>query len=104
MIRIVVSYPNKPGARFDEEYYMSKHMPMVQAKLGPHGMTGWSVDKGLGGMMPGMPAEFVFQAHLHFDNLESFQKGMGAEGAGILADIPNYTDIQPSVQVNQVLK
>jgi len=104
MIRVIVSYPNNPGARFDEGYYLSSHMPMVQERLGRHGMTGWSVDKGLGGMVPGSPAEFVMQAHLLFETLEGLQAGMAAEAAAILADIPNYTDLQPSIQINQVLR
>jgi len=104
MIRVMVSYPNKPGARFDEEYYLAKHMPMVAGKLGKHGMTGWSVDKGLGGFTPGSPAEYRMQAHLNFENLEGLQAGMAAEAAAILADIPNYTDIQPQIQINQVLR
>ena len=104
MIRVMVSYPNKAGARFDESYYLSKHMPMVQDKLGRHGMTGWSVDKGLGGFLPGTPAEYLFQCHLLFENVEGLQAGMAAEAPAILADIPNYTDIQPSIQINQVLK
>jgi len=104
MIRVLVSYPHKPGARFDEAYYLSKHMPMVQEKLGPHGMTSWSVDKGLGGMAPGSSPDYVMQAHLLIDSVEGLQKGMAAEGAAIMGDIGNYTDIQPVVQIYQVLK
>lgn len=100
----MVSYPNKPGARFDEEYYLAKHMPMVQEKMGKYGMKSWSIDKGLGGMAPGSPAEYVIQAHLLFENVEGLQAGMGTEAPAILADIPNYTDIQPVIQINQVLK
>jgi uncharacterized protein (TIGR02118 family) len=104
MIRVMVNYPNKPGARFDESYYLGKHMPMVQEKLGKHGMTSWSIDKGLGGMLPGSPAEFVIQAHLLFETLEGLQAGMAAEAASILADIPNYTDLPPQIQINQVIR
>jgi uncharacterized protein (TIGR02118 family) len=104
MIRVVVSYPNKPGARFDEAYYLGKHMPMVADKLGKHGMKNWAVDKGLGGFAPGSPAEYMIQAHLNFESLEGLQAGMAAEAAAILADIPNYTDLQPTIQINQVLR
>jgi uncharacterized protein (TIGR02118 family) len=104
MIRVIVSYPNKPGARFDEEYYLGKHMPMVQEKLGTHGMKSWTVDKGLGGLVPGSAPEYAVQAHLLFENMEGLQAGMAAEAAAILADIPNYTDLQPVIQINQVLR
>jgi uncharacterized protein (TIGR02118 family) len=103
MIRVMVSYPNKPGARFDESYYLNQHCPMVSKKLVPHGMKGFAVDRGVGGMAPGTQAEFLYQAHILFDSVEALQAGMAAESASIMADIPNYTDIQPAIQINQIL-
>src|SRR5258708_7675947 len=104
MIRVMVRYPNQPGARFDEKYYLEKHMPMVADKLGKHGMKSWSVDKGIAGFPPGSPAEYLMQAQLNLENLEGLQAGLAAQGAGIVADIPNYTDLQPHIQINQVLR
>ena len=34
MIKVSVLYPNTEGSRFDMDYYVNKHMPMVQSKLG----------------------------------------------------------------------
>ena len=42
MTRVIVTYPATAGAKFDLDYYMSKHMPMVSQKLTPHGLTGWA--------------------------------------------------------------
>jgi len=103
MIRLSVSYPNQPGARFDLDYYLNHHMPMVAAKLAAHGMTGWTVDKGVGGFVPGSPAEYLIQARLDIETMEGLQAGMASEGASIMADVPNYTDIRPQIQVYQVL-
>lgn len=35
MIKISVYYPNSSDVRFDMNYYVSKHLPMVQKKVGP---------------------------------------------------------------------
>ena len=35
MIKVSVLYPNTAGCKFDMGYYLNKHMPMVQQKLGP---------------------------------------------------------------------
>ena len=35
MIKVSVLYPNTTGCKFDMSYYVDKHMPMVQNKLGP---------------------------------------------------------------------
>ena len=34
MIKVSVLYPNKPGARFDHEYYRSRHMPLLKERMG----------------------------------------------------------------------
>jgi hypothetical protein len=31
MIKVSVIYPNKPGARFDHDYYRMKHLPSLRA-------------------------------------------------------------------------
>lgn len=103
MIRVIVSYPTTPGARFNLDYYMKTHMPLVSARCARYGMKGWAVDQGMAGAAPGSPAEFAMQAHLLFESAEAFQAAMAAEGASIMADIPNYTDIQPHIQINQIL-
>lgn len=103
MIRVTVSYPNVAGAKFDLQYYLTRHMPMVEAKLSGRGLTGWTVDQGLSGGAPGSEAEFLIQGHLTFESVEAFEAAMASEGAEIMADIPHYTNIQPRIQVNKVL-
>ena len=103
MIRVMVSYPNAAGAKFDFEYYLSTHVPMVEAKLRGRGLTGWIVEQGLSGGAPGSQPEFLVQAHLTFESVEAFEAAMESEGPEILADIPKYTDLQPQIQVNKVL-
>ena len=103
MIRVIVSYPNAAGARFDFDYYLSTHVPMVETKLRGRGLTGWIIEQGLSGGAPGTQPEFLVQAQLHFESVEAFEAAMESEGPEIMADIPNYTDIQPQIQVNRVL-
>jgi uncharacterized protein (TIGR02118 family) len=102
MIKVIVSYPNQAGARFDLDYYLTKHMPLVAEKLGG-ALKGWSAEQGIGSGAPGVPAEFMIQATLTLESLEAFQAAMAASGAEIMGDIKNYTDIQPHIQVNKIL-
>ena len=39
MIRVTVSYPAKEGARFDHDYYRTKHRQLILDKLGHHGLV-----------------------------------------------------------------
>jgi uncharacterized protein (TIGR02118 family) len=39
--------------------------------------------------------------HLYFDSAEAFETAFGPHTQEIMADIPNYTDIQPTIQVSE---
>jgi uncharacterized protein (TIGR02118 family) len=101
MIKVSVLYSNEEGRKFDMGYYCTKHIPMVKEKLGA-ACKGVEVDEGLGGGEPGSRPAFVAMCHLSFDSVDAFQKAFAPHVAAIMGDIPNYTDIQPLIQVNQV--
>lgn len=101
MIKVSVFYPNEKGKKFDMAYYCTKHMPMVQKKLGA-ACKGVAVEAGLAGGAPGAPAMFAAMGHLWFDSVESFQAAFGPHAKDIMADVPNYTDIQPTIQISEV--
>src|SRR5262245_5794549 len=101
MIKVSVMYPNASDARFDMTYYLDRHMPMVRDLLGSV-LKGMNVDEGLAGGQPGMPAPYVASGHLFFDSVDAFQAAFGQHSGAILADIPNYTNTQPTVQISQV--
>lgn len=102
MIKVSVMYPNTPGARFDHAYYRDKHMPLVKARLGD-ACKYYTVDKGLAGGAPGAPATYVGMCHIFCDLVEAFQAGFGPHAKEIMADIPNYTDQSPVIQISEVV-
>lgn len=102
MIKVSVMYPNTPGARFDHAYYRNTHMPLVKSKMG-QALLYYTVDKGLAGGAPGQPATYVAMCHLFCDSVESFQAAFGPHAQAIMADIPNYTDLQPVLQISEVV-
>lgn len=102
MIKVSVMYPNTPGARFDHAYYGNTHMPLVKSKMG-QALLYYTVDKGLAGGAPGQPATYVAMCHLFCDSVESFQAAFGPHAQAIMADIPNYTDLQPVLQISEVV-
>ena len=101
MIKVSIFYPNEEGKQFDMEYYIKSHIPMVMDKLGS-ALKGGSAEQGLNGGMPGTPALYIAMAHLLFDSMDAFQSAFGPHMDAILADIPNYTDIQPAMQNSEV--
>jgi len=101
MVKVSVLYPNSAGCKFDMGYYLSKHMPMVKQKLGA-ALKSMAVEQGIAGGTPGAPAAYVAMGHLYFDSVDAFQAAFGPHAPAILADIPNYTNTQPTVQVSEV--
>lgn len=101
MIKVSVFYPNEEGKKFDIGYYLNKHIPMVQQKLGD-ALKGGAVEHGLSGAEPGSQATYIAMGHLYFDSVAAFQNSFGPQAGSIMGDIPNYTDIQPLVQISEV--
>jgi uncharacterized protein (TIGR02118 family) len=102
MIRVSVYYPNKAGAKFDHTYYTQKHAPMVIQRLKPFGLVRVEIDKGLAGGAPNAPAPNVAVGYMVFNKLEDFQKGLAAHSKEIMGDIPNYTNIEPVIQISEI--
>ncbi len=101
MIKASVMYPYSEGKRFDMKYYCEKHMPMVKQKLGS-ACKSIAVEQGIAGGAPGAPPTYVAMGHIYSESLEAFQAAFGAHAVEFMADMPNYTTIQPIVQISEV--
>ena len=102
MIRVTVLYPST-ATRFDYDYYLGTHTPMLQELWGPLGLMSIQLSRGVSGLIPGSTPTYVTLAVLTFSNAEALQACVSSSGAQILGDIPNFTDVQPDVQINEVL-
>jgi len=102
MIKASVMYPNKPGARFDHNYYREKHLPLIKRCMGV-ALIYYTIDRGLSGSAPDTPATYVAACHLLCDSLGAYQSAFGPHAKEILGDIQNFTDITPIVQISEVV-
>ena len=101
MFKATVFYPYVKGAEFNIDYYCQKHMPMVQQKLGK-ACKSIGVDLGLGGGGPNTPPTYVAIGYILTDNLEKFQEAVALHDAEFRKDLPNYTTVQPIIQISEV--
>ena len=94
MIRLSVFYPTTEGATFDHDYYANSHVPLaVKTWGGAHA----EIDKGVNG-------PYVAAVHFTFESLEAMGAAMSAPGtADIMADVANYTTIQPVMQTSEIV-
>jgi len=103
MVRMSVMYPRGEGKKFDLDYYANKHMPLVKARWSGMGFVRYEIDKGLAGGAPGSPPPYVCIAQIYFDSADALQKAAAAHGKELFADVPNFTDITPQVQISEIV-
>jgi uncharacterized protein (TIGR02118 family) len=101
MIKVSVFYASGDGKHFDIGYYCEKHMPMVQRLCGSP-LKGMAVERGVSGMTAGSAAPFMAMGHLYFDSVDAFEASFGPHLNKIVGDVPNYTNIQPTIQISEV--
>ena len=101
MYRLTVTYPNDADGRFDFTYYRDKHMALVRARLGAN-VTKTEIGKGVSAG-DGGTAPYVCVGQVWFKSLDELQKCMGKHGAEIMGDVPNYTNIKPTVQLEELV-
>ena len=104
MIKVGIFYPNGEGKTFNMDYYASKHMPLVKSLFGEN-VKIISIDKGIANGVPNAPLPYIAIGYLYFDSMASLQTAMGSPAsAKIMADIPNFTNTQPVIQISEVLQ
>jgi uncharacterized protein (TIGR02118 family) len=93
----------KHGVRFDEDYYISKHLPLTGSVMGPHGVKSvemMRVTAALDGSKP--PYQVIFSAY--FESAAGLQTAMQSARIGeVLGDIQNFYDGAPDVLIGEVV-
>ena len=93
MIRVSVFYPSGEGSTFDHDYYKNSHVPMAVKAWGVPA----EIDKGVNG-------PYVAAVHFTFESMDVIGAAMGGpDTAAIMADVANYTNIQPVMQMSEIV-
>lgn len=102
MIQISVMYPDQADARFDMTYYTEIHLPLVQRLTGA-ACRKVAAQRGVAGGQPGSRPTYVAMGHLYFDSVQDFEQAFGPHAKEILGDLPNFTNLQPTIQISDVV-
>ena len=101
MYCVSVAYPQTAGGTFDFDYYAQQHMPLVARHVGANAIKA-EVRKGLASPDGSAPA-FVCIANFWIKSVPDFQATLAQHGQEIMGDVPNFTNITPILQVDEVL-
>jgi uncharacterized protein (TIGR02118 family) len=99
---VSVLYKVGAGGKFDVDYYLATHIPLVRTLWGPVGLSSVRVLKGTG-TAGGGAAEIDFIALLEFASMAAFEEAAKLHGKEIIGDIVNFTDTNPTIQFNEAI-
>jgi uncharacterized protein (TIGR02118 family) len=91
------------GVRFDEQYYVTKHLPLVGGIMGPFGVTGVEMMKVTASGDGAAPRyQVIFTAY--FETMAALQKALaGPRMSEVMGDVPNYYDGAPEIFVGDAV-
>lgn len=101
MIKVAIFYPNGEGKTFDMKYYSEKHMPMAATLFGDS-LKAMSIDKGLASSNPDEPVPYLAIGYFYFETMSACKNALGSNSDKLRADVPNYTNIRPVIQISEV--
>ena len=99
----VISVCYKHGVRLDEQYYLTKHVPLVERVWGPQGLERVEVRK-LTATVEGAAPPYQIIFSMYFPSLERFQTALqNPKSAEVMDDVKNYYDGMPEILFGEVL-
>jgi len=102
MIKMSVIYLHKENGQFDFEYYLAKHMPLVESLYSEFGMKNWQVDRGIS-LSSKTPSNLIACSYLYFDSIDALKIALKSKGGEVMKDVKNFTNIEPEVYFSEVV-
>lgn len=103
MYCLSVIYPHEPDGTFDLDYYVETHMRLVQDRLGPGGLLRYELALGVAGWPPEAQTPNTMICNMYFGTRDALERAFGAHCNELIADIREYTNIRPRMQISEVL-
>jgi uncharacterized protein (TIGR02118 family) len=89
----------KSGIRFDDDYYVSRHVPLAAEVMGPHGVVHIEVVR-----VTAVTAPYQVMFSAYFESETGLQNALKSRRmAEVLGDIPNYHDGNPDVMIGEAV-
>ena len=101
MVRVLGIYRWKNGASFNHEYYNTTHMEITKNALLKFGLVRLESDSfHIDG--EAKEGDLIAASNAYFDDIGSAMKAMSEAGDELLADLSNYTTLQPDIKLTKV--
>ncbi len=99
---ITVLYPNTPGVTFDFDYYLKHHATLIDRL---YGNSIAKLELRRGSATPdGSPAPFIAIINIWIADQDAFDSAGAKHGAALIADVPNFTNTMPTIQIDEIVE
>jgi uncharacterized protein (TIGR02118 family) len=99
---ITVLYPNTPGVTFDFDYNLERHATLINRLYGD---SIAKLELRRGSATPdGSPVPFVAVINIWIADQEAFDGAGARHGATLIADVPNFTNTMPTIQIDEIVE
>ena len=97
---VTILYKRTPDFKFDLDYFLNKHVPLVKEAWKPHGLLGATVTEAT------PDSEYAYINAIKFKALDGWQAVLAdQEKLGpLMADIPKFTNAEPVFVVGKVVE
>jgi len=100
-ITVTMLFPTEPDSRFDWDYFLNSHVPMVEAALAGDNLIQIKVALGLSGTAPGDAPAYQAVMIVSYDSIVAFHRTWRQHHHRIMADVTNFTNTRPVVQLSE---
>lgn len=95
LYKVVVYYPKTDSTKFDMDYYVNNHMPMMAKILGSN-LHYYEIDNGDADSNPNAP--YVAAGSFYIEDIKQFTDSVSASRGAVGNDIPKYSNVSPVLQ------
>lgn len=98
-ILVSVLYPRVENAKFDIEYYNTKHLPLVSARWAKFGLKDFNFAD-----LRATPGPYSFQCTMTWEGtLDNFNQAVAETGPEVMGDVANFSSEQPVLVTGPIL-
>lgn len=91
-VTVTVLFPNEPDAKYDYDYYVNKHMPLIQSLWAKYGVTGFSVTKFTAGP-DGSEPMYAFASTVYWGSYDQIKTTFAEPEVGeIFEDVHKFSN------------
>src|SRR5271170_3041335 len=99
---ITVMYPNKPGVTFNFDYYLKHHATLIKRLYG-EGIGRLELRRGAA-TPDGAPIPYVAIINIWIGSQQAFDEAAAKHAATLIADVPNFTNTMPQIQIDEIVE